>query len=82
MAEPAAKAVPCPDCENARTRLHGGYRTNCRGCWVRSMANAPAFIRAQAYRAIADDEERAEFKRAVSAEWLRLKALTEKPKEE
>lgn len=67
--------MTCPDCTKAQTVWHhGGYRSGCRGCEVRSVAAAPKHIRQQ-YYAMLEQAQRAAFIEAVRAEVDRVAEL-------
>lgn len=67
--------MTCPDCTKAQTVWHhGGYRSGCRGCEIRSVAAAPKHIRRQ-YYATLPESERPAFRDAVMAEVNRVAEL-------
>lgn len=65
----------CNDCRAASRIWHyGGYRADCPGCVVRSVAACPRHIRRQ-YYATLTEHERAAFIEAVRAEVARVAEL-------
>ncbi len=71
-------APTCPVCDMEKNRkTFGGIaQLGCMGCKVRRIAGSPKHIREAAYAAIEGQAERDEFKRAVEAEYRRVKAIT------
>lgn len=62
----------CPACERAAVHPRTGiYQANCKGCEIRSIAQSPAHVRAQAY-AQQPHDELAAYKAAVMAEYRRI----------
>jgi len=73
---PLLGGTPCPACAAAEGRpFHPVYHSDCGRCEIRSVSQAPRHLREAFYERIADDEERAAFKAAVTAEYQRRLAL-------
>lgn len=62
---------PCPACAAAEQRPFHLYYSGCLTCEIRSVSQAPKVLRDAFYARIVDDGERAAFKAAVNAEYLR-----------
>lgn len=66
----------CLECRTAQTSaFHSTYMSECLGCQIRALSNAPRRIRELFLDGIADQVERDQMRETLVAEYRRRKAL-------